>query len=167
MNSHIGCIFFCIFVLHIMHIVWNAYFLYLLHILHIVCKKIYISFCIFLCILFCILCILFWCLHTYFVHNIHIFMHAYCAYSAYCNMHILHIVHIHNEKCLDPVFHCLMPLLLGPPSEGPAVYVPPPTTITTACWSITASSGKVSRFSLHGEGYCPCRPNWNKLKASQ
>ena len=61
----------------------------------------------------------------------HIFIDAYCAYSAYCNMHILHIVHIHNEKGLAPGFHCLLPLLLGPPSQGPAVHVPPPTTITT------------------------------------
>ena len=143
-------------------------------ILHIGC----IFFCIFFCILsisseilFCIFCILFCILHSYFVHIIlhilHIFIHAYCAYLAYCYMHVVHVVHTHKGKCLDPIFHCLLPLLLGPPSQGPAVYVPPPTTITTACWFIAASSGKVSRFLSHGEGNCPGRPHWNKRKASE
>ena len=81
---------------------------------------------------------------------------AYCAYCAYSGW-----------KSLSLGFHCLLPLLLGPPSQGPAVHVPPPTTITTVCWFIAESSGKVGRFSTHGEGYCPCSTHWNKRKASQ
>ena len=137
MTLHIGYIFFLHIFLHIKHIIGDAYFAYFLHILHIFCILLYILFCILFCILLCILCILFCILHTFFVriilHILHIFIHAYCAYLAYCYMHIMHIVHTHKGKCLDPVFHCLLPLLLGPPSQGPAVYVPPPLTITTAC----------------------------------
>lgn len=101
------------------------------------------------------------------MHTLHISVDAYCAYSTYCNLHIVHIMHILDEKSLSQGFHCLLLLLLGPPSQGPAVHVPPPTTITTVCWFIAESSGKVSRFSTHGEGYCPCSTHWNKRKASQ
>ena len=101
------------------------------------------------------------------MHILHISVDAYCAYSTYCTLHIVHIVHILDEKSLSQGFHCLLPLLLGPPSQGPAVHVPPPTTITTVCWFIAESSGKVGRFSTHGEGYCPCSTHWNKRKASQ
>jgi hypothetical protein len=81
--------------------------------------------------------------------------------------HILHIVQIHKDKCLASGLHCLLLLLLGSPSQGPAVHVPPPTTITTVRWFIAGSSGKVSRFSSHGKGYCPVYANWNKRKAPQ
>ena len=63
--------------------------------------------------------------------------------------------------------HCLLQLLLGPPSQGPAVYEPPPTTITTVLWFVAESSGKVSWFPTHGKRYCSSRSNWNKRKASQ
>ena len=60
----------------------------------------------------------------------------------------MHIVHINNIFCilqssifcifyifcvkiLTPAFHSLLTLLLGSPSQGPAIYVPPPTSITT------------------------------------
>ncbi len=55
---------------------------------------------------------------------------AYCAYYLHITLHIiLHIVHIRNEKSLAPGFRRLFPLFLGPPSQGPAVHVPPPTNI--------------------------------------
>jgi hypothetical protein len=62
------------------------------------------------------------------LHILHIIMNAYCAY---CTMHIVHIMHILDEKSSSQGFHSLLPLLLGPPTQGPAVHVPPPTTITT------------------------------------
>ena len=40
-------------------------------------------------------------------------------------------IDLDNLKCLSPGLHCLLQLLLGPPSQGPGVHVPPPTTITT------------------------------------
>ena len=67
------------------------------------------------------------------MHILHISVDAYCAYSTYCTLHIVHIVHILDEKSLSQGFHCSLPLLLRPPSQGPAVHVPPPTTITTVC----------------------------------
>ncbi len=69
------------------------------------------------------------------MHVLHISVDAYCAYSTYCTLHIVHILHILDEKSLSQGFHCLSPLLLGPPSQDPAFHVPlaPPTTITTVC----------------------------------
>ena len=98
-------------ILHILHIEWQAhcayfayYFAYLMHIiLHIL------------------------------MHILHISVDAYCAYSTYSKLHIVHIVHILDEKSLLQGCHCLFPLLLGPPSQGPAVHVTPPTPITTVC----------------------------------
>ena len=110
-----------------------------LHILHILTYVAYIF--IFICILFCIFCI-------YMI-----------------NMHMQ--IDLDNLKCLSPGLHCLLQLLLGPPSQGPAVHVPPSTTITTVRRFITESTRKVSRFSSHGEGYCPGRAHWNQRKASQ
>jgi hypothetical protein len=66
------------------------------------------------------------------MHIIHVSIDA-CAYSTYCTLNIVHIVHILDEKSLSQGFHCLLPLLLGPPSQGPAVHVPSPTTNTTVC----------------------------------
>ena len=96
----------------------------------------------------CILCIL--CILNY----------AYCAYSAYSGW---------KKSQGNQGFHCLLPLalLLGPPSQGPAVHVPPLTTITTVCWFIAERSIKVSCFSTHGKWYCPCSTHWNKRKSSQ
>ena len=93
-------------------------------------------------------------------------------YILYHNIHIMHIMHISNIFCmlqssifcifyifsvkiLTPAFHSLLTLLLGSPSQGPAIYVPPPTSITTVCWSVAWCSGKVCWFSSHGKGYCP------------
>ena len=106
------------------------------------------------------------------MHILHISVDAYCAYCAYWTMHIVHILHILDEKSLsqgNQGFHCLLPLalLLGPPSQGPAVHVPPLTTITTVCWFIAERSIKVSCFSTHGKWYCPCSTHWNKRKSSQ
>ena len=87
-------------------------------------------------------------------------------------LHILHILHIINQYCTCSQWkrhslHCLLQLLLCPPSQGPAVYKPPPTTITTVLWFVAESSGKVSWFPTHGKRYCSCRSNWNKRKESQ
>ena len=86
-------------------------------------------FCIF-CILFCIFYAYY---NAYFSAYSAYFRDAYCAYSTYCTLHIVHIMHILDEKGLSQGFHSLLLLLLGPPSQGPAVHVPPPTTITTVC----------------------------------
>jgi hypothetical protein len=43
-------------------------------------------------------------------------------------------------------------LLLGPPWQGPAVHIPPPTSVTAALCLITTCAGKVSRFPSHLEG---------------
>ena len=61
----------------------------------------------------------------------------------------------------------LLPLLLVPPCEGPAVNVPPPTTIAAVMGFIAGSSWKVGWFSSHVKGYCPGLSQWNKWKASQ
>ena len=105
---------------HILHIWWQID-AYLMHI-----------WCILFCTLSCILCILSWINFVHIVHIVHI---------------TIHIVHILDEKSHWQGFHCLLPLLLGPPSQGPAVHIPPPTTITTVSWFIAESSGKVSCFS--------------------
>ncbi len=125
--------------------------MHITHILHIILHIGYIL----ICILSCILCIL---------SNMHI---VHIKHIVICILCILCIFWI--KKVIIRGFHRLLPLLLGPPSQGPAVYVPPPTTITTVCWFIAESSGKVSRFkfSSHGEGYCPGRTRRNKRKASQ
>ena len=101
-------------------------------------------------------------LHIIFIF-ICILLCIFCIYMI--NMHMQ--IDLDNLKCLSPGLHCLFQLLLGPPSQGPAVHVPPSTTITTVRRFITESTRKVSRFSSHGEGYCPGRAHWNQRKASQ
>jgi hypothetical protein len=60
------------------------------------------------------------------LHILHIIMDAsYCAYCAYCTTHIVHIMHILDGKSNSQGFHSLLPLLLGPPTQGPAVHIPP------------------------------------------
>ena len=73
-------------------------------------------------------------------------------YTLYMNMHILslHIMLITNIFCLlssiifrifyifivkvlAPGFHCSFTLLLGSPSQGPAIYVPPVSLEKTIC----------------------------------
>jgi len=123
-------------------------------------------------------------LHIYW-HILHIGMITYCAYSAYLltycfnNRHIMHIVHIvfilvifyiFCIFCVQDSFQCLslfIPLLLGPPSKGPAVHVPPPTSIATVLTFVTRSSRKVWWFSSHVIGYCPFLTHWNNRKRSQ
>ncbi len=63
------------------------------------------------------------------LHILHIILDAYCKYCAYP-----------GYKSHSQGFHSLLPLLLGAPTQGPAVHVPPPTTITTVvykCWGTT------------------------------
>ena len=86
------------------------------------------------------------------------------VYTLYHDIHIMHIMHISNILCilywsifcifyifsvkiLAPAFHSLLTLLLGSPSQGPAIYVPPPTSITTVRWSVAWCSRKVCWFS--------------------
>ena len=63
------------------------------------------------------------------LHNIFIFicilLCIFCIYMI--NMHMQ--IDFDDLKCLSPGLHCLFQLLLGPPSQGPAVHVPPSTTI--------------------------------------
>ena len=103
--------------------------------------------------------------------KVHLIYFAYFAYSTNClhvlhfyYQHILHLVQIDRNKGLSPGLHCLLPLLLGPLSQGPAVHVPPSTTIATVRWFLAECTRKVSRFSLHGKGYCPGRADWNEGK---
>ncbi len=60
-------------------------------------------------------------LHIIF-HILHIILDAYYAYCAYYTMHIVLIIHILDEKRCSQDFHSLLPLLLGPPTQGPATY---------------------------------------------
>ena len=101
------------------------------------------------------------------MHIMHIILHII--------WHIIyHILHIHNitysadyilyifcifciwimKKSLPLVFHFLLGqcLLLGPPWQGPAVHIPPPTSVTAALCLITTCARKVSRFPSHLEG---------------
>ncbi len=78
------------------------------------------------------------------------------------NLNIMHVLHIvlfwsyftyfayFEYKSHSSVFRCLFPLLLGPPSKGPAVHVPPPTSIATVLIFVTRCSRKVWLFSSHG-----------------
>ena len=87
--------------------------------------------CIF-CILFCIFDAYYFAYYSAYSAYYHrcilcpfklcILYNAYCAYCAYSGW-----------KSHSQGFHCLLSLLLGRPSQGPAVPVPPPTTITTVC----------------------------------
>ena len=52
---------------------------------------------------------------TYYLHILERNLHIYYQ-------HILHIVQIDRNKCLSPGLHCLLPLLLDPPSQGPTIY---------------------------------------------
>ena len=122
-------------------------------------------------------------LHIYW-HILHIGMITYCAYSAYlltyslvicilCILciqfyfgHILHILHILSTSLIAVSF-VVYSVLLGPPSKGPAVHVPPPTSIATVLTFVTRSSRKVWWFSSHVIGYCPFLTHWNNRKRSQ
>ena len=107
--------------------------------------------------------------YTYYTYWLHIYMHIVQ------NIGTLHIIHISNIFCilqssifcifyifsvkiLAPEFHSLLTLLLGSPSQGPAIYVPPPTSITTVRWSVAWCSGKVCWFSSHGKCIVPVAP---------
>ena len=96
-----------------------------------------------------------------------LFIYICILFCIFCIYMINMQIDLDNLKCLSPGLHCLLQLLLRPPSQGPAVHVPPSTTITTVFRFVTESTIKVSRFSLHGEGYCPGRAHWNQRKASQ
>ena len=58
------------------------------------------------------------------------------------------------QKSIIQVFPRLLPLLLGSPgpSQGPAVDVPPPTTVTVILGFIAGSAGKVCLLFSHVEG---------------
>ena len=96
-----------------------------------------------------------------------IFIYICILFCIFCIYMINMQIDLDNLKCLSPGLHCLLQLLLRSPSQGPAVHVPPSTTITTVFRFVTESTIKVSRFSSHGEGYCPGRAHWNQRKASQ
>ena len=100
---------------------------------------------------------------------------AYFAY--YFELHILHILHI-NIFCILYIYMSrkqpwsivspsLLPLLLVSPFEGPAVYVPPPTSIATVMGFITGSSWEIGWFFPHFKRYRSCLSQWNKWKASK
>ena len=88
------------------------------------------------------------------LHILHIFLHIFC------------ILYMHKKPGIR-VYPCLFPLLLVPPCEGPAVDVPPPTTIAAVMGFIAGSSWKVGWFSSHVKGYRPNLSQRNKWKASQ
>ena len=168
---HIACIIFYIFCcifsilagMHILHI--STYVAYYLHIcLHIIVHILHTDFIYILCILCISSCILFAYFFTYSV--------AYLAYWQECIFyifrHMLHIIFIFicillcifciyminmhmqidfdNLKCISPGLHCLLQLLLGPPSQGPGVHVPPPTTITTVQYLLQKAPERMILF---------------------
>jgi hypothetical protein len=112
-------------------------------------------------ILFCI----FACFHSYYI--------SYFAYSfAYSFEFFTYCSELHN------MFHCLLPLLFGSPSQAPAVDVSPPITVTAVHCFITDSHCcplfyhrccfiTIRGLSLHVERYRPCFAHWNQRKESQ
>ncbi len=103
------------------------------------------------------------------LHILHIIIDAYCAHCAHCTLHIVHIVHILDEKVIHRGFivychYCLVP---HPRAQLFKYHHLQPSPLIADFISETWSSGKVSRFSTHGEGFCPCRTHRNKRKASQ
>ena len=94
---------------------------------------------------------------TYFAYWIDNILCIFCIFVNIfiSNLHIMHIMQIvlfwsyftyfayFEYKSHSSVFRCLFPLLLGPPSKGPAVHVPPPTSIATVLTFVTRSSRKV------------------------
>ncbi len=160
-----------------------------MHILHILC--IFCIFCAyhfayhycayFAYIIACILrifCILSWfCIFDaynfayYFAYS-YAYYHV-CILCTLCILYndlagtIVHIVHTLDEKVIHMVFifychYCLVP---HPRAQLFTYHHLQPSPLF--CWFIAESSGKFSRFSTHGEGYCPCRTHRNKRKASQ
>ncbi len=84
-------------------------------------------------------------------HIVHIMHQEYsCSYLKYCAY----------SKCtklsFSRVFHRSLTLLLGSPSQGRAVDVPPPTAVTTECW--TADSLRIFNCK---HPYCV---HWKKRK---
>ena len=71
------------------------------------------------------------------------------------------------KKSFLLVFLRLLQLLLGSPSQGPAVDVPPPTTVAAILGFIAGSAGKVCLLFSHVEGNRSGRPHWNKWKSFQ
>jgi hypothetical protein len=137
--------FFAYQIAYWLHIILHLFFIFsilsIMHILHILCIFCILFAYFFACYLWHAYCSYFAYCFAYLMHIIlHIILHilhfiinAYCAYCACCTMHIVYIVHILDEKSHSQGFHCLLPLLLGPPTQGLAVHIPPPTTITTVC----------------------------------
>ncbi len=122
-----------------------------------------ILFCILflLCILFYILnCILYMLYILHIVHIEHIYLHIASGYApSYAPGNTYHAYFLTNYAYyFTYLLTCLFPLLLGPPSKGPAVHVPPPTAIATVLISVTRSSRKVWWFSSDVIGYHPLSP---------
>ncbi len=117
----------------------------------------------------CILCIN-WYSIAYCPYCPYYTYYTCCAYYAYRVLlfvfNILCIFKMYKQS-FPQFFHRSLSLLLGSPSQGPAVDVPPPKTSTTALGFITDSSWKVRCLSSHVEWYRPCRAHWNQRKASQ
>ncbi len=136
---HIACVtvrpWLCPRAIHIIHIFWHymhtndddtiyifidifAYWIDDILCIFCIFVNIFVLIICMLCIS-CILCIsfLYWPYFTYF---------AYFVYKTHFS-----------------VFRCLFPLLLGPPFKGPAVHLPPPTSVTTVLVFVTRSSRKV------------------------
>ncbi len=94
------------------------------------------------------------------------YLFSYSAYFFLCKQHILyilpwywlHILHIHYilhftyyaypKMAFSRVFICLFQSLFGSPSQGPAVDVPPPTSVLAVFCSITRSAWKVCWLSF-------------------
>ena len=67
-------------------------------------------------------------------------------------------IDLDNLKCLSPGLHCLLQLLLGPPSQGPGVHVPPPTTITAVHYLLQKAPEKSADSRRMAKGIVPVAP---------
>jgi hypothetical protein len=91
------------------------------------------------------------------LHILHIFIHI-ILHIMHIILHIiLHILHFDRKSHGSPSSDLwLLPLLFGSPSQGTAVDVPPPITVTAVLCFITDSPGKIRLLSSHVERYRPC-----------
>ena len=87
----------------------------------------------------------------------------FCIFCILSVLHILHILHIYifcilyryisRKQPWHIVSPSVLPLLLVFQCDGPAVYVPPSTSIATIMGFITGSSWKIGWFNLRSWGF--------------
>jgi hypothetical protein len=90
-------------------------------------------------------------------HIIHHILHIHIHYYIFCIFHLihtLHILHMNKERVIASgvSFFASAMLIAWSQWHGPAVHIPPPTSVTAALCLITTCAQKISWFSSHLEG---------------